>query len=146
LVLWLLALSLHSPPATHTATPQVFLANAVTDPITGATLEYRDLLKGTDRDKWTNGWANEFRRLGPTGTNTLQPLLFTNIPKDRAIGNIRVVAAYKPLKEEHYRIRFTVAHHHHDYVGDVSTPTIEMPTVMPPKQCYFHPQSKIYDY
>jgi hypothetical protein len=59
----------------------------------------------------------------------MQPIHRHHIPQGRAIGNVRIVAALKPLKEEQHRIRFTLAHHHHDYTGDTSTPTVEMPTV-----------------
>ena len=104
-------------------------ANAVTDPITGATLEYRDLIKGPHRALWEQGWCNEFQRLGPNGTKTIKAIAFQQIPHDRAIGNIRVVAALKPLKTEMHRIRFTIAHHHHDFEGATSTPTVDMPTV-----------------
>ena len=104
-------------------------AHAVTDPITGATLEYRDLIKGPDRALWEQGWCNEFRRLGPTGTQTIKAIAFHHIPHGRAIGNIRIVAALKPLKTEMHRIRFTIAHHHHDFEGATSTPTVDMPTV-----------------
>ena len=122
-----MALSLHPYIATSNLPhPQ---ANAVTDPITGATLEYRDLLKSPDTKLWENGWCNEFNRLGPNGTKTIQAIAFYNIPKGRAIGNIRVVAALKPLKAEMHRVRFTIAHHHHDYTGATSTPTVDMPTV-----------------
>ena len=104
-------------------------ANAVTDPLTGATLEYRDLIKGPDRALWEKGWCNEFRRLGPSGTKTIKAIAFHHIPKGRAIGNLRIVAALKPLKTEMHRIRFTIAHHHHDFDGATSTPTVDMPTV-----------------
>ena len=104
-------------------------AYAVTDPLTGATLEYRDLIKGPDRALWEQGWCNEFQRLGPNGTRTIKAIAFQHIPKGRAIGNIRIVAALKPLKTEMHRIRFTIAHHHHDFTGATSTPTVDMPTV-----------------
>jgi hypothetical protein len=116
-------------PTTTAANTNAIFANAVTDPITGATLEYRDLLKGPDRAHWEQGWVNEFTRLGPNGTKTIKAICFQHIPKGRAIGNIRVVAALKPLKTEMHRIRFTIAHHHHDYTGATSTPTVDMPTV-----------------
>ena len=122
------SLAIYTPTKLLPKNP-TFFANAVTDPITGATLEYRDLLKGPDRTQWENGWCNEFRRLGPTGTKTIKAIAFHHIPKGRAIGNIRVVAALKPLKAEMHRIRFTIAHHHHDYIGPTSTPTVDMPTV-----------------
>ena len=124
----LLELSLY--PIHNTTQPQhKYFAHAVTDPNTGATLEYRDLLKGTDKHHWENGWCNEFRRLGPNGTRTIKAIAFHHIPKGRAIGNIRIVAALKPLKAEMHRIRFTIAHHHHDFEGATSTPTVDMPTV-----------------
>jgi hypothetical protein len=123
----LMAMSLH--PTTKIASQPIYHANAVTDPITGASLEYRALLKGPDAALWEQGWANEFRRLGPHGTSTMEAIPFTSIPRGHAIGNIRVVAAFKPLKEEKHRVHFTLAHHNHDYIGEVSTPTVEMPTV-----------------
>jgi hypothetical protein len=121
-----MALSITQPPTTHKAT---HLANSVTDPITGATLEYCDLIKGPDKLKWEQGWCNEFIRLGPKGTKTIQAIAFQHIPKGWAIGNIRIVAALKPLKMEMHCTRFTIAHHQHDYTGATSTPTVDMPSV-----------------
>jgi hypothetical protein len=92
-----------------------YIHGQCSDPITGATLEYMALLKGPDAASWLQGWSNEFRRLGPKGTKTMEAIKFSNIPKERAIGNIRMVATYKPLKEEHHRVPFTLAYHNHDY-------------------------------
>jgi len=39
------------------------LANAVMDPETGKSQEYRDLLKTKDREHWTNGSFKELARL-----------------------------------------------------------------------------------
>jgi hypothetical protein len=52
-------------------------ANAVTDPNSGASLKYSQLLKGPDSEQWICTTANEIARLaqgqenGPTGTNTM---------------------------------------------------------------------------
>ena len=60
-------------------------ANVVIDPTTGASLEYRLLVKGPTKSIWENSFANEIGRLAqgvgtrmPYGTNTI---LF--IPKDK---------------------------------------------------------------
>jgi hypothetical protein len=43
-------------PTTFATNASAFFANAVTDPITGATLEYRDLMKDPDHKHWKQGW------------------------------------------------------------------------------------------
>ena len=116
-----------SPPnAVHTTDFYVF---SVLDPVTGASLEYRHLIKGDDANLWETGWCNEYRRLGPKGTNTMRPILPSELPPDRSVGFLRMVAAYKPHKIEKHRVRFTIAHRKHDYPGTVSTPTVDITTV-----------------
>ena len=62
--------------------------NIVIDPTTGYSLEYRHLVKGDDKLRWTTAFANELGRLAqgvgtrmPTGTNTIKFISRNTVPK-----------------------------------------------------------------
>ena len=55
-----------------------YRANVVIDPTTGASLEYRHIVKGPTKAIWENSFANKIGRLAkvvetrmPSGTNTI---------------------------------------------------------------------------
>ena len=102
---------------TATAQPQVnidptslpphafWTANAVIDPITGASLEYRHLRVGPDGEQWMKAAADEIGRLAqgvlpnmPKGTNTMHFIKHTDMPKGRSATYLRIVAAKRPNK------------------------------------------------
>lgn len=91
-------------------TMNLFLrANAVLDPSTGNLLEYRDLIKGPDKEKWYNACAKEFGRIlngrkseNSKGTNTLFFKQLQELPKGCKATNLRVVANIRPQKVSLY--------------------------------------------
>ena len=114
----------------------IWTANAVIDPNTGASLEYRHLRLGPDGDQWVKAAADEIGRLAqgvqpymPTGTDTMHFIKHTDIPAGRVATYLRIVAAEKPNKVETKRIRFTVGGDRIVYEGKVSTPTADLTTV-----------------
>jgi hypothetical protein len=110
-------------------------ANSVIDPITGASLEYKQLKVGKTGAKWLQGAANEIGRLAqgvkpniPQGTETMHFIRHTDLPKGRTATYLKIVCELKPLKAEHERVRFTVGGDRIDYPGKVSTPTADLTT------------------
>ena len=109
--------------------------NAVIDPVTGASLDYRKLSQGPDKAVWIQACANEIGRLGHglkdsdiKGTNTLRFIKHSDLPTGRTATYLRIVATIRPQKTETHRVRFTVGGDKIDYPGDVSTPTADMTT------------------
>jgi hypothetical protein len=109
-------------------------ANSVIDPVTGASLEYRQLKIGATGRKWLQGAANEIGRLGQglkgkiKGTETIHFIRHDQLPKGRIATYLKIVCELKPLKTEHERVRFTVGGDRIDYPGKVSTPTADLTT------------------
>ena len=67
-------------------------ANVVIDPTTGASLEYRHLVKGTTKAIWENSFSNEIGRLAqgvetrmPSGTNTIFFITKDKVPAGRTV-------------------------------------------------------------
>jgi hypothetical protein len=111
------------------------VGNSVLDPITGQSLEYRQLSQGPTKDKWIHGFANEIGRLAqgigtrmPTGTDTIHFIKREQVPSDRKVTYGRIVATIRPQKSETHPVRLTVGGDLIDYPGDVSTPTADMTT------------------
>jgi hypothetical protein len=111
------------------------VAHSVLDPITGQSLEYRQLSQGPTRDKWIHGFANEIGRLAqgigtrmPTGTDTIHFIKREQVPSDRKVTYGHIVATIRPQKSETHRVRLTVGGNLIDHPGDVSTPTADMTT------------------
>jgi hypothetical protein len=92
-------------------------ANAMIDSNTGASMEYRYLIK-SDKHKltWTRSFANELGRLAQgvadreTGTNTITFILKSDIPGNRQhdITYGRICVDYRPQKKEPERTHLTV--------------------------------------
>lgn len=64
----------------------------------------------------------------PTGTNTIHFINHSELPVGRKPTYLRVVAEYKPNKEEKHRIRFTCGGDRIVYPGNVSTETADLTT------------------
>ena len=119
----------------HEQPPQQPTANAVVDPITGNSLEYRHLIKGPNAAHWTQGNINEIGRLtdgrvgtSGKGTNTMFFRPHTALPAGRTATYLQVVSSYRPQKADPYRIRWTVGGNRIDYPGNITTPTADMTT------------------
>ncbi len=112
-------------------------ANAIIDPDTGASMEYRHLIKSPrHQTAWSTSFANELDRLAQgalgrvTGTDTIFFIDHSKIPDDRR-GDVtygRIVVLHRPEKTEPNRTRLTVGGNLIDYPGDVSTPTADTTT------------------
>lgn len=110
-------------------------ANAVLDPVSGASLSYTKLKAGPDGPLWICSMSNELGRLAqgvlphmPTGTDTIFFIKQSQLPPGRTATYMRIVAELKPNKAEIRRIRCTVGGNRIDYPGNVSTPTSDLTT------------------
>ena len=112
-------------------------ANAIIDPISGASMEYRHLINiPKHKVTWNISFSNELGRLAQSvgdrikGTNTIYFINYTLIPKDRRsdITYGRIVVDYRLHKTESNRTRLTVGGNMINYPGDVSTPTADTTT------------------
>jgi hypothetical protein len=117
-----------------TPPPVIPNANAVVD-AAGTALTYHQLLRGPNGPLWTQGAANEIGRLAqgflPTmtkGTDTIHFIHSTELSAGRKPTYLRVVAEFKPNKEEKHCIRFTCGGDKIHYPGKVSTETADLTT------------------
>ena len=105
-------------------------ANVVIDLTTGASLEYRHLVKGPTKSILGNSFANEIGRLAqgvgtrmPSGTNTIFFIPKGKVPTGRTVTYGRIVAKIIPQKAKTHRTRLTVGGNLIHFPGDVTTPT-----------------------
>eukprot|EP00804_Cyclotella_cryptica_P014586 CCRYP_020641-RA/>CCRYP_020641-RA protein AED:0.25 eAED:0.25 QI:0/0/0/1/1/1/3/0/614 len=85
---------------------------------------------------WKNAYGKELGRLAQgipgtvKGTNTIVFIAYNEIPPQRCkdVTYGRIVANYRPEKEDPYRIRLTVGGNRITYPGDCGTPTADMLT------------------
>ena len=118
-------------------TPIHHWANAIIDPDTGASMEYRHLMKSPKHaTEWQKSFSNELGRLAQgiagreTGTNTIFFITHDQVPPDRRkdVTYGRICVDYRPKKKEPNRTRLRVGGNLIDYPGDVSTPTADTTT------------------
>lgn len=110
--------------------------NAVQCPITGKQQEYKELIsEGKDKENWINGSSKEFARLAQgrkqndtPGTDTLFFKPPNSIPAGRKATYCRFVTAYRPQKEDPYRVRLTVGGNLIEYPGITYTPVADLNT------------------
>jgi len=109
--------------------------NAIVDPVTGASLEYRHLIQNDHtRLTWNRSFANELGRLANgvgdriKGTNTIKFIPKTSVPPGRKVTYGRIVVDYRPTKKEPNRTRLTVGGDKIEYPGAVRTDTADMVT------------------
>eukprot|EP00978_Attheya_sp_CCMP212_P006249 scaffold14175_cov40-Attheya_sp.AAC.1 len=114
------AIALRDQPPLQTP----LMLNAVVDPITGANLEFPQLIKGPDSEEWWKSSANEFGRLAqgvmphmPTGTNTFRFIKHTDMPNNRIATYVRIVCDERPVKSETKHVHLTVGGDKIDYPG-----------------------------
>jgi hypothetical protein len=112
-------------------------ACSIIDPDTGATMEYRHLIKSPKhKDEWAHSFANKLGRLAQgigqreKGTNTIFFIPHANIPQERRrdVTYGRICVDHQPQKKEANRTRLTVGGNLIDFPGDVSTPTADPTT------------------
>ena len=118
------------------AVMEMSMAMAVTDPDTGAQMEYRDLIKHPKmRDTWIHSCANEFGRLAQgikgrvDSTSTIFFIKKAEVPAGRTATYARVVVDVRPQKiDEPNRVRITVGGNLLKYPGVVKTETSSLTT------------------
>ena len=125
--------------------PRPFLAQAITDitsrpdPLTvDATLSLDRLLRSPHAQQWNNGLSNEIGRLaqgvGKTrsaekkiqGSNTIVFIKKHQVPKGKSITYANFVCAYRPLKDDPFRVRMTVGGDKLPYPDDPSSPSASL--------------------
>ena len=125
--------------ATDTTTVEsyehAYLGHAV-NPDTGLIANYKTLRNSSQGEQWEKGNADEFGRLlqgngttMTTGTNTMKFVDPNTLPKGTKCTYLSLVCAYRPEKEQPYRVRGVVGGDRLEYNGDCSTKTAALDTV-----------------
>ena len=111
------------------------IANNVLCEKTGKPLTYRGLMKTNKKPIWKRALANEFGRLMQgvgaritTGTETLFPIEFKDLPKGRTAAYAKIVVDIRPQKKETHRARLVVGGDRVDYPYEKSTRTVDLDT------------------
>ena len=106
------------------------------NPDTMQIAEYPELAKCSEGHLWIESCKGEFGRLlnghgkkMKTGTNTIKFISADQIPKDKKATYLRIVAAYRPEKENPPQICFTVGGNLIFYPGNTSTKAADIVTV-----------------
>ena len=104
-------------------------------PDTGKLVEYVDLRTSSEGARWEEACAKEWARLlqglppkYPTGRDTFKFIHRRDVPSNKKVTYLRVVANYRPQKADPYRIRFTVGGDRLDYDGDTYVDTSDLTT------------------
>ena len=113
-------------------------AYAITHPVTGKQMEYKDLIKDEEFEEvWKYSMANELGRLAQgvgknsrkeedriKGTDTIFFIRRDQVPQGRKVTYARTVCTYRPEKTEKNRTRITAGGNLlTDYPGEISTDT-----------------------
>ena len=107
--------------------------NAVICPETGKLQDYRHLMKGPDKPKWTEEFGNEIGRLFQgiqeiKVTNTCFFIHKNEAPKGSKVTYSQIVCDIRPKKTETHRVQITMRGNKILYEGPVSTPTADLIT------------------
>jgi hypothetical protein len=109
--------------------------NSVINEDTGASLEYRHLIKNTSTFTiWNKAAANEFGRLAQSvgdcieGSNTICFIPHQAVPKGKIVTYGRFVVDIRPNKSEIHRVRLTVGGNLIQCTGDVSARSADLTT------------------
>ena len=101
----------------------------------GFSMEYRDLIKTKQADKWKISCGNELGRIAQgmqnrvEGTNTIFFVDKSKIPKNKIVTYPRIVCDIRPSKPDPYRTKITAGVNLIDYPGRTYTPTAGLVTV-----------------
>jgi hypothetical protein len=127
-----------SSPPQPTPDPPPATAAAAIHCDTGVLSEYQQLLQSSDGQLWERACIEELARLTngypeggipeTSGTNTLEFIPISAIPKGKKATYLRIVVADRPQKEQPRRVRFTVGGDKIQYDGAVSTKTANLTT------------------
>ena len=107
--------------------------NKAIHPDTGMLSEYHDLAQSSEGARWQEAYCKEVHHLaGGTpeepGTNTIQFIPLSEVPKGESVTYCRTVADYRPQKADPYRIRLTAGGNLIDVEWDVGTHTADTQT------------------
>jgi hypothetical protein len=97
------------------------------NPDTGTLAEYPELSRCSDGPRWIQGNTLEIRRL--LATQTIRFIPKAAIPAHKRATYLRVVCAFRPEKDDPYRVRWTVGGNLIEYLHDASTKTADLTTV-----------------
>ena len=108
---------------------------AVIEPVTGNVLEYWYLVKGPEKRTWIKVLSNDLGGLSqgigkrmPSGTNTIFSIEHSDVPANRKVAYVSLVASIRPNKTETHRVRFTAGVDVLDYPGIPSIDTASRTT------------------
>jgi hypothetical protein len=116
------------------ALPKIESAHAVTDTVNGQQLEYQHLLLIPDlKPIWERAFANELGRLAQgirdvIGTNTIEFIFTSKIPRDRTVTYGRLVCDIRPQNTKQHCVRLAVGGDRVDYPGETSTKNADLTT------------------
>ena len=108
---------------------------AVFDDVTETWMEWKELITNPrTRDRWLKAGTKEFGQLAQgiddiKGTDTIQFIRKSDIPRGRTYTYGRFVVDYRPQKADPYRLRLTVGGNLIKYPGNTSAPTADLETV-----------------
>jgi hypothetical protein len=108
-------------------TEHLALLGNATNPDTGASAEYNELINSSAADVWIAGNTKEIRRL--LATQTIKFISIKDIPKGIKPTYLRIVCAYRPEKDDPYRVRWTIGGDRIIFHGEVSTKAADITTV-----------------
>jgi hypothetical protein len=125
----------------HAATtPRTSEAHAAIHPDTGATLNYRVLEAGPDRDVWLRSMANDLGRLAQgvgkcrpaddriKGTDTIFFIRTQDVPVGRKVTYCKQEASLRPTKAETHRVRNCAGGDRLDFPGPTATQCASLTT------------------
>ena len=95
------------------------------NPDTGQPAEYPELSKCSIGHEWQRANAKEIGRLAQghketEGTDTIFFIKREQVPKERTATYVKMVSAYRPEKDDPYRVRWTAGGDRVNYEGKVS--------------------------
>jgi hypothetical protein len=104
------------------------------NPDTGKIAEYPELSQCSQGHLWQESNAEEIGRLAQgykttQGTNTIFFIHKSAVPRGKIPTYLRIVAAYRPEKDNPQRIRWTAGGDRVDYPGETATKTADLTTV-----------------
>ncbi len=125
--------TLLSPPNADSAFLHHALHGNALNPDTGKVAEYPELSRSSDGPQWVNGNDEEVHRLAQgfghiPGSNTIHFISIKDIPKGMRAAYVRVVCAYRPEKENPFRVRWCIGGDQIHFAGDKSTKTAALET------------------
>jgi hypothetical protein len=111
----------------HSIAEHLALLGSAINPDTGLSAEYNELINSSAAPLWIAGNTKEIRRL--LATKTIRFIAIKEIPAGIKPTYLRIVSAFRPEKEDPYRIRWTIGGDRVIFTGEVSTKAADITTV-----------------